>query len=192
VLAKKFNCKACGGVHYSVPELMECHRKHKKAEKMKQEAPKKYRKKPVVVEAIKWTGENFEEIVNLIGNPEEVKQDRKAVYDESDMTLKIKTLEGTMTAKPGNYIIKGVAGEFYPCKPDIFEATYISEEEYQKEKAKIIVPEILATENCFFILPVEVCPEELRYLSPGQYAELRIRGFMSKKGFEVDTVEHSR
>ncbi len=84
----------------------------------------KYRKKPVVVEAVKWTGENFEELANLISSLEVGRPKRRAVYDESDMTLKIKTLEGVMKAQPGDFIIKGIKGEIYPCKPDIFEATY--------------------------------------------------------------------
>lgn len=79
----------------------------------------KYRKKPIVIEAIRWTGENFEELADLVEGSK-----CKFRYDESDMSLKIKTLEGTMTALPGDYIIKGVRGELYPCKPDIFEQTY--------------------------------------------------------------------
>ncbi len=79
----------------------------------------KYRKKPVVVEAIQWTGENFEELADFVGESA-----RRAKYDESDISIKIYTLEGTMTASPGDYIIKGIKGEFYPCKPDIFNATY--------------------------------------------------------------------
>lgn len=84
----------------------------------------KYRKKPVVIEAVQWTGKNFEELAELIGSLEEGRPERRAVYDELDMTLKIKTLEGVMAANPGDYIIKGISGELYPCKPDIFDATY--------------------------------------------------------------------
>ena len=54
----------------------------------------KYRKKPVVIEAVQWTGKNFEELAELIGSLEEGRPERRAVYDELDMTLKIKTLEG--------------------------------------------------------------------------------------------------
>ena len=73
----------------------------------------KWRKKPVVVEAIKWTGDNFKDIkawsadVGLI-----------------EGVLCVSTLEGQMVAAVGDYIIKGVNGEFYPCKPDIFDKTY--------------------------------------------------------------------
>lgn len=80
---------------------------------------KQYRKKPVVIEALLYTGTNSAEAVKFIGNNiKEIQQD----FLESDLT--IKTLEGDMHVSEGDYIIKGVKGEFYPCKPDIFEATY--------------------------------------------------------------------
>lgn len=77
----------------------------------------KFQKKPVVIEAVKFeiTKEGYAEvlrfvpsgIVGILGGP-----------------LQIKTLEGMMTASPGDWIIKGVKGEFYPVKPDIFVETY--------------------------------------------------------------------
>jgi hypothetical protein len=73
----------------------------------------KYRKKPVVIEALQWTG-NHEEMETFIGAHGDVGLDY----------VWIETLEGVMIAKIGDYVIKGVKGEFYPCKPDIFEATY--------------------------------------------------------------------
>ncbi len=75
----------------------------------------KYRKKPVVIEAIQWTGLNDEEMIEFINNDE---------WSISDPFIIIKTLEGDMKASEGDWIIKGVNGEFYPCKPDIFEKTY--------------------------------------------------------------------
>lgn len=80
----------------------------------------RYRKKPVEVEAFRWTNrqDQVEEplwIVQAI--------DRGIVRVKSPY-LYIKTLEGTHRADPGDYIIKGVKGELYPCKPDIFEMTY--------------------------------------------------------------------
>jgi hypothetical protein len=83
---------------------------------------KQYRKKPVVIEAIQW-------LRNPDGNTEQVKQflgDSLDYVTESDSqaSIVIKTLEGTIKASPYDYIIKGVAGEFYPCKPDVFRATY--------------------------------------------------------------------
>jgi hypothetical protein len=76
----------------------------------------KYRKKPVVIEAIQFLGdENVNAVAKFVGDPDE--------YGKADF-YDIETLEGTMTARPGDWIIRGVQGEFYPCKPDIFEATY--------------------------------------------------------------------
>lgn len=75
---------------------------------------KKYRKKPVIIEAIQWNGKNLNVIDGFIGE----------AIDNNGMTLTIHTLEGDMEAKVGDYIIKGVNGEFYPCKPDIFAKTY--------------------------------------------------------------------
>lgn len=75
----------------------------------------KYIKKPVEIEAIQWNGENLNEIV-MFTNMHNLQ------YGESK--LKIKTLEGNMIASIGDYIVKGIKGEFYPCKPDIFEQTY--------------------------------------------------------------------
>jgi len=75
-----------------------------------------YRKKPVVIEAIQYDGDNWDDI--------EVWTDFRAKHWRSSNVMAIETLEGTMTANVGDWIIKGVAGEFYPCKPDVFAATY--------------------------------------------------------------------
>lgn len=82
----------------------------------------KYRKKPVVVEAIKWTGDNFHEIHEFCSTVYYGYEDIVAQLDSQ--CLFIRTLEGKMKAEVGDYIIKGVHDEFYPCKPDIFEETY--------------------------------------------------------------------
>jgi hypothetical protein len=78
----------------------------------------KFRKKPVVIEAVQWTGENASEIAHFITAR------RDFCLADYGATVVISTLEGEMSATPGDWIIKGVKGEFYPCKPDIFEATY--------------------------------------------------------------------
>lgn len=80
----------------------------------------KYRKKPVEVEAIQFDGWNWQEVYQFMSDePLMFTQDlRKEEY------LLIDTLEGVMKARVGDYIIKGVHGEFYPCKPDIFHETY--------------------------------------------------------------------
>ena len=88
----------------------------------------KFRKKPVVVEAVRWTGSNLEEIRNFVGSNliEDWVEffDIKRTLKEMLVGIAIDTLEGTMIVDYGDYIIKGVKGEFYPCKPDIFEQTY--------------------------------------------------------------------
>ena len=84
----------------------------------------KYRKKPVVIEAIQFNGKNFKEIEEFtLGNGKRHITYEGNVPVETD-TIDINTLEGTMNAIKGDFIIKGVQGEFYPCKPDIFEQTY--------------------------------------------------------------------
>lgn len=87
----------------------------------------KYRKKPVVIEAVQWTGLNIEEVRDFIGEPlqvETVDSAWKVGKMPPVVKIIISTLEGDMLASKGDYIIKGVQGEFYPCKPDIFETTY--------------------------------------------------------------------
>ena len=79
-----------------------------------------YRKKPIEIEAFQWTGDEYQLedpvwIVDLI-------EEGKVTINYPNMF--IETLEGTMKADAGDYIIRGVKGEVYPCKPDIFETTY--------------------------------------------------------------------
>lgn len=82
----------------------------------------KFRKKPVVIEAVLFIGpQNAKEVEHWSGR--KVKSGGGSQHGD---LLYIETLEGTMRAEPGDWIIKGVSGEFYPCKPDIFEATYES------------------------------------------------------------------
>lgn len=83
----------------------------------------KYRKKPVVIEAVQWTGNNIAEVAEFMDTC-------KAFHiNSSSKSIIIETLEGAMTASKEDYIIKGVQGEFYPCKPDIFTSTYEKVEE---------------------------------------------------------------
>lgn len=79
----------------------------------------KYRKKPVVVEAVKFDGskDSFTECKDFAGD--------KFYYDyQKSPTVRVLTIEGEIGCPNGWWIIKGIKGEFYPCKPDIFEATY--------------------------------------------------------------------
>jgi len=80
----------------------------------------KYKKKPVVIEAWEYDGGlDFSKTL-----PKEIKDAVDTIRLNGDGRLAIKTLEGVMFADIGDMIIKGIKGEFYPCKPDIFEATY--------------------------------------------------------------------
>ena len=85
----------------------------------------KYRKKPVVIEAIQLKDENFDKILEFC------KRNIATIIQKSngDISMEIETLEGRMLARQGDYIIKGVNGEFYPCKEEIFLKTYEPESE---------------------------------------------------------------
>lgn len=81
-----------------------------------------YRKKPIVIEAVHYDWDDVEKCVDEA-------QDEIADFMDSNIVcsgddIEIDTLEGTLYAVKGDYIIKGIQGEFYPCKPDIFKATY--------------------------------------------------------------------
>ena len=78
---------------------------------------KKYKKKPVVIEAMKleYNVNSIDAVCEWIG---------ESATKWRDGNVIIKTLEGDMMASSGDYIIKGIGGEFYPCKPDIFDKTY--------------------------------------------------------------------
>lgn len=81
---------------------------------------KRYIKKPIVIEAVQFDGWNWREVYQFMSDePLMFTQDFR-----KDEFIVIKTLEGDMKANIGDYIIKGVEGEFYPCKPDIFHKTY--------------------------------------------------------------------
>ena len=89
-----------------------------------------FTKKPVTIAAIQWTGKNLREVITFTDGPPDTRTTHAGMAWEAytDLVarngLKIYTLEGKMLANPGDWIIRGVKGEYYPCKPDIFEATY--------------------------------------------------------------------
>lgn len=89
-----------------------------------------FTKKPVTIAAIQWTGHNLREVITFTDGPPDTRTTHAGMAWETytDLVardgLKIYTLEGEMLASPGDWIIRGVKGELYPCKPDIFEATY--------------------------------------------------------------------
>lgn len=75
----------------------------------------KYRKRPVIIDAIEWTGKNEKQVLDFMNWQH---------ADVENGELHIHTLEGRMHASIGDFVIRGVAGEFYACKPEIFHATY--------------------------------------------------------------------
>lgn len=95
----------------------------------------KYRKKPVEIEAMQLSWDNWNAICQWIGpfkdgmrgvyvDPKTGLWSIKPDFPNSEIGMLIPTLEGTMLAREGDYIIRGVKGEYYPCKPDIFSETY--------------------------------------------------------------------
>lgn len=82
---------------------------------------KYYVKKPVAIEAIQWTGENTKEVIDFGGL---TNSGRPLIMDFDKGNLIVSTLEGYMKAYPGDYILKGIKGEIYPCRKDIFEESY--------------------------------------------------------------------
>ncbi len=100
----------------------------------------KFRKKPVVIEALQLSWGTWGEMCDFAdvgflkdGKPQGGKVDNEGGFHEGmtgdKIAMAIPTLEGLMVAQENDWIIKGVKGEFYPCKPDIFEATYERVEE---------------------------------------------------------------
>lgn len=87
---------------------------------------KRYRKKPVVIEALEWTGKNLKEVVEFLGEHDLVDELEWKRFEDAvkNNGLRILTLEGLLKASAGDFIIKGIEGEFYPCKPGIFNKTY--------------------------------------------------------------------
>lgn len=85
-----------------------------------------FRKMPVTIEAIQWTGNNIAEIYSFM-HPQEpvyVNDLSHINFTNADDLIGIQTLEGLMVAGIGDWIIRGIQGELYPCKPDIFVTTY--------------------------------------------------------------------
>lgn len=113
---------------------------------------KKYQKKPIIVETVQNTGDNVSEIHEFMGDKS------RPVYTLNGYVYLIDTLEGTMTANVGDYIIKGVKGEFYPCKPDVFEATY-DEYNEQQDNNHTSKPSNFSLRD----LVMQIAPKHIRY-----------------------------
>lgn len=83
----------------------------------------RYRKKPLEINALRWTGNNLQEIKDFAGDDVSFTK-RMNLNDEEVISLKVKTKEGVLEAPVGSYIIRGIEGEYYPCDPQIFHKTY--------------------------------------------------------------------
>ena len=115
----------------------------------------KYRKKPIVVEAVRWTGSNLEEIRNFVGNDLienyiEHFDIERTLIKQTLAGIAINTLEGTMMVNYGDYIIKGVNNEFYPCRSDIFKQTYEEVIDDNKEQKETYLSKYLRENNCSY------------------------------------------
>jgi len=89
----------------------------------------KFRKKPVVIDAFQWTNDpdgkqEPQWFLDELNAGEQIDGHLRVVTKDGKLKVRITTLEGVMFADSGDYIIKGIKNEIYPCKPDIFEATY--------------------------------------------------------------------
>lgn len=109
--------------------------------------PQKFRKKPVVVEALRWDGRSIEAVLAFAETAAPLQSDRDVHpgigHVPATGELDIPTLEGHHTARPGDWVIKGVRGELYPCKPDIFDATYEpAEDEAETVAEQQAVPQL--------------------------------------------------
>ena len=85
-----------------------------------------YIKKPIPVQAVQWTGWNLQECKDFAGQHLDVQY---PTLDDSVIILVLDTYEGNMVVSMGDFIIRGVEGEFYPCKPGVFAKTYIEVDE---------------------------------------------------------------
>jgi len=120
----------------------------------------KYRKKPIVIDAMQYTGDNHEQIVVWAAFTS-----GQACFGVSDKNeIEIETLEGKMTASIGDWLIIGVKGEMYPCKPDIFEATYEPVSEEKPKVCDVIEPDQTK--------PYPIKEKAIAYQKEGQAAEV--------------------
>lgn len=105
-------CQQCGNREDTQAGCLDC-----------KEPPMRYRKKPVVIDAVRYEGE-FQVIHDWLDALGYQEDDDPAMWQNADESVTILTLEGEMRCDVGDWVLRGVAGEFYPCKPEIFEATY--------------------------------------------------------------------
>jgi hypothetical protein len=125
----------------------------------------KYRKKPVMIEALQWDGMNYDEISKFVGS--------NILHNSKKETIEIHTLEGNMTASKGDYIIRGVDGEFYPCKPDVFKKTYEKATSEPSSGSELTEEQKAAVANLLGILLNALPPEFIAKGSRQMFAQNR-------------------
>jgi hypothetical protein len=147
----------------------------------------RYRKKPVVVDAIRWDG-GVEEATTIIDWV--LDGDGTARYHEAVNTvpeeIAIDTLEGTMNAQVGDWIIRGVKGEFYPCKPDVFELTYELDIDYFEEDMEFKH----FVRKPFLVEAIEITTENIHELADliGEFKEDHTGPYIEADPEKVPTV----
>ena len=155
-----------------------------------------YRKRPVEIQALRWTGSNLYDVEAFIADP------RKGhiTFESPIPVLYLRTLEGIMRVSVDDFVIRGVKGEFYPCKPDIFEATYEpvkgSDARRKPDRSinKLIYSIKLAySRNGRISLTFDSCDfcEEVAYVldidaSDGEYGDVKICRSCVIKAFDTD------
>lgn len=122
-------CVGCKYEFFSKIEMpcFSCRRSYIDEFALKENGPKKYKTKPCEIEAVQWDGFNLKEIREFVDKSSEncISTAVCPTIDKiTSICVRIKTLEGWLNVSIGDYIIKGLAGEFYPCKPDVFEKKY--------------------------------------------------------------------
>lgn len=86
--------------------------------------PQRYRKRPVEIEAMRFTGSNEDEILNWAHEQPDPPSMWAQKTIDGKTEIIIRTLEGQVAARAGDWVIRGIVGEFYPCRDDVFQATY--------------------------------------------------------------------
>ena len=122
-----FICIDCHEKNFKIPNCKEESNKIRRLESKRYGS--RYRKKAIVISAIQWNGTNFDEIRTFTRNKIKKQEgiggsEDGEGYPQKYIQLTIPTLEGDHLVSEGDWVIRGVKGEFYPCKPDIFKETY--------------------------------------------------------------------
>lgn len=134
----------------------------------------KFRKKPIEIDAIQYTGSNFFDVADWIRS---FRVNPRDIISQENTTLIVQTLENKMDAYPGWYIIRGVKGEFYSCEPEIFELTY--EEVEENDDVPLSDKENTLTE-AVFLIKLMIAQQVAENMVPGALAELARVSLLAK------------